>query len=58
MTQMYGAHPGWSKTKPIPQTAGIDKQYGWRFGEIITDGVELEDFTQYRNVDQGLDTEH
>jgi len=37
-----------------PQTAGVEKQYAWRFEQVVTDSVELEDFMRYRNIDRGV----
>jgi len=38
-----------------PNVAGIEKQYGWYFETVVTEGVEPEDFMRYRNVDQRLE---
>jgi len=36
---------------------GIDKQYVWRFEEVVTGSVELEDFMGYCNVDRKLEAD-
>jgi len=39
------------------RTEGVEKQYGFYFEDVVTAGVEPEDFMRYRNTDQQLEND-